>query len=60
MELPRTPYNQEFRTESVKFFKDSGLTLVEAAKRLSFPKGTRRGVRPIERIKETQNGLELV
>ena len=40
MELPRAQYSQEFRKESVKFFKGSGLTLVEAAKRLSLPKGT--------------------
>ena len=40
MELPRTQYSQEFRKESVKFFKESGLTLVDAAKRLSLPKGT--------------------
>ena len=40
MELPRTQYSQEFRKESVKFFKESGLTLVEAAKRLSLPQGT--------------------
>ena len=40
MELPRTQYSQEFRKESVKFFKESGLTLVEAAKRLLLPKGT--------------------
>ena len=39
-QLPRTRYNQEFREQSVKFFKESGLTLVEAAKRLSLPKGT--------------------
>ena len=39
-QLPRTQYCQEFRKESVKFFKESGLTLVEAAKRLSLPKGT--------------------
>jgi transposase len=39
LELPRAQYNQEFRKESVKFFKESGLTLVEAAKRLSLPKG---------------------
>jgi len=38
--LPRTRYSQEFREQSVKFFKESGLTLVEAAKRLSLPKGT--------------------
>ena len=42
MELPRTQYSQEFRKESVKFFKESGLTLVEAAKRLSLPQGTLR------------------
>ncbi len=30
----------QFRKESVKFFKESGLTLVEAAKRLSLPKET--------------------
>jgi len=40
MELPRAQYSQEFREQSVKFFKESGLTLVEAAKRLSLPKGT--------------------
>jgi transposase len=40
MELPRTQYSQEFRKESVKFFIESGLTLVEAAKRLSLPKRT--------------------
>ena len=40
MELPRTQYSQEFREQSVQFFKESGLTLVEAAKRLSLPKGT--------------------
>lgn len=40
LELPRTQYSQEFRKESVKFFKESGLTLVEAVKRLSLPKGT--------------------
>lgn len=40
MELPRTQYSQEFREESIKFFKESGLMLVEAAKRLSLPKGT--------------------
>ena len=39
MELLCTQYSQEFRKESVKFFKESGLTLVEAAKRLSLPKG---------------------
>lgn len=38
--LPRTRYSQEFREQSVKFFKESGLTLVEAAKRLSLPKVT--------------------
>ena len=37
MELPRTQYSQEFRKQSVKFFKESGLTLIEAAKRLSLP-----------------------
>ena len=40
MELPRTQYNQEFRKQSVKYFKESGLTLVKAAKRLSLPQGT--------------------
>ncbi|SDZ14012.1 transposase [Nitrosomonas sp. Nm33] len=39
-QLPRTRYSHEFRKQSVKFFKESGLTLVEAAKRLSLPKGT--------------------
>lgn len=40
MELPRSQYSQEFRDQSVKFYKESGLTLVEAAKRLSLPQGT--------------------
>ncbi|MER2511921.1 MAG: transposase [Nitrosomonas ureae] len=40
MELPRTQYSQKFREQSVKFFKESGLTLVEAAKRLSLSKET--------------------
>ncbi len=40
MELPRAQYSQEFREQSVKFFKESGLTLVEAAKRLSLPEST--------------------
>lgn len=39
MELPCTQYSQEFGKESIKFFKESELTLVEAAKRLSLPKG---------------------
>jgi len=39
-QLPQTRYSQEFREQSVKFFKESGLTLVEAAERLSLPKGT--------------------
>ena len=38
--LPRTQYSLEFRQQSVRFFKESELTLVEAAKRLSLPKGT--------------------
>ena len=38
--LPRTRYSQEFREQSVQFFKESGLSQVEAAKRLSLPKGT--------------------
>ncbi len=40
MELQRTQYSQEFREQSIKFFKESGLSLVEAAKRLSLPQGT--------------------
>ena len=40
MELPRSQYSQEFRDQSVKFYKESGLTLVEVAKRLSLPQGT--------------------
>lgn len=40
--LPRTRYSPEFREQSVKFFKESGLNLAEAAKRLSLPKGTLR------------------
>jgi len=39
MELPRAQYSQGFREQSVKFLKESGLTLAEAAKRLSLPKG---------------------
>lgn len=39
-QLPRTRYSQEFREQSIKFSKESGLTLVEAAKRLSLLKGT--------------------
>ena len=31
MELPRTQYSQEFREQSVKFFKEGGLTVVEVA-----------------------------
>ena len=42
MELPRTQYSEEFRKESVKFLKESGLTVVEAAKRLSLAKGALR------------------
>jgi transposase len=33
------PNSQEFRDQSVKFFKESGLPLVEAAKRLSLFQG---------------------
>ncbi|SFM99455.1 hypothetical protein [Nitrosomonas communis] len=43
MELPRIQYNQysqEYGEQSVKVFKESGLTMVEAAKRLSLPKVT--------------------
>ncbi len=40
MKLPRTRYSQEFREQSVRFFKESELPLAEAAKRLSLPKGT--------------------
>ena len=40
MELPRARCSQEFREQSVKFFKENGLTLVEAAKRLSLARGT--------------------
>ena len=39
MKLPRTQYSQEFHKESVKFFKESELTLVETAKQLSLPRG---------------------
>jgi transposase len=31
-QLPRTQYSQEFREQSVKFFKESGLTLVERSR----------------------------
>lgn len=37
---PSAQYGPEFRQQSVQFFKESGLTLVEAAKRLSLPNGT--------------------
>lgn len=40
MALPRAQYSQEFREQSVKVFKASGLTLVEAVKQLSLPEGT--------------------
>ena len=40
MELPRARCSQEFLERSVKFFKESGLTLVKAAKRLSLAKET--------------------
>ena len=40
MELPRARYSQEFREQSVKFFKESGLILIEASMRLSLHKGT--------------------
>ena len=30
---PRAKYSPEFRQQSVKFFKESGLALIEAAKR---------------------------
>jgi len=33
-------YNQEFREQSGFFIKQSGLVLVDAAKRQSLPKGT--------------------
>ncbi|AKH38288.1 MULTISPECIES: transposase [Nitrosomonas] len=39
-QLPRTRYSQDFRDQSIKFFKESGLTLVEAAKQLSVPEWT--------------------
>lgn len=38
--LRSAQYSPEFRQQSVQFFKESGLTLVEASKRLSLPKGT--------------------
>lgn len=38
--LPKTQYSPEFREQSVRFFKEGELTLVEAAKRLSLPKAT--------------------
>ena len=38
--LPSVQYNPEFRQQSIQFFKESELTLVEAEKRLSLPKGT--------------------
>ena len=37
---PKAKYSPEFRQQSVQFFKESGLTLAEATKRLSLPKGT--------------------
>ncbi len=39
MGLSRTHCSQEFRKQSVKFFKENGLALVEAAKWLRLPKG---------------------
>ncbi len=32
MKLPHTQYSQEFREQSVKFFKENGVTLIEAEK----------------------------
>lgn len=40
MELPRAQLARNLGSNQLIFFKDSGLTLVEAAKRLSLPKGT--------------------
>ena len=40
MKSPRTQYSQEFREQTVQFFRERGLTLVEAAKRLLLTKGT--------------------
>lgn len=40
MELPRTQYSQKFLDQSVKFYKESGLTVAEAAKQLSLPQET--------------------
>ena len=39
--LPRGQYSAEFREQSVQFFKESDLTLEEAANRLSLPTGKR-------------------
>ena len=39
MELPRTQYSPEFREQSVKFFKESGLTLVEQQNDCRYPRG---------------------
>jgi len=35
--LPRGVYRQEFRQQAVKLVEDEGLTVVEAARRLSIP-----------------------
>ena len=38
--LPRAQYSPEFREQAVRTYRESGLTLEAAAKRLSLPKGT--------------------
>jgi transposase len=43
-QLPRTQFSQAFCEQSIKFFKKSGLTLVEATKRLSLPGGFKNWV----------------
>lgn len=57
-QLPRTRYGQEFREQSVKFFKESGLMLIEAAKRLSLPKGALKNWVYVDRQGELTPGVK--
>ena len=36
MEIPRQYYTEEFKQEAVKLVKESGLSIAEAGRRLSF------------------------
>ena len=38
--IPRAVYTPEFREQAVRLYEESGLPVVEVAKRLSMPKGS--------------------